>query len=91
MQKYICAAIDIGNTNTRISFKVRDEDEVIIEKWGKAVPHEAPTAALFDYDANFLAFGYEAESRYLEMISRSELCYFLKEFKVNLHQIQVSS
>ena len=92
MQKNICAAIDIGTTNTALAFKVRDENDVYIEKWGKSVPHKAPTSVLFDAspENRFLAFGYQAETQYLQMVHNNQPCFFFKDFKMDLHTKTVS-
>ncbi|CAG2217759.1 unnamed protein product [Mytilus edulis] len=88
-----CAAIDIGTTYTRVAFSSRDDSKrqaplisTMIWPGSKLLSFKAPTAVLLDSNQKFVAFGYEAENMYSELVAykEHEEYYYFHRFKMLL-------
>ncbi|XP_069129273.1 heat shock 70 kDa protein 12B-like [Argopecten irradians] len=99
--RLVVAAIDFGTTYSGYAFSFRGDyqkDPLKIELnqlWnsGSVVSEKTPTCLLLDPDKKFLAFGYEAENEYSQLIEDSEdddrmyeNYYYFRRFKMSLHQ-----
>ncbi|XP_069131145.1 heat shock 70 kDa protein 12B-like isoform X1 [Argopecten irradians] len=99
--RLVVAAIDFGTTYSGYAFSFRDDyqkDPLKIQlnqQWnsGSVVSEKTPTCLLLDPDKKFLAFGYEAENEYSQLIEDSEdddrmyeNYYYFRRFKMSLHQ-----
>lgn len=95
----IVAAIDFGTTYSGFAFSLPrfSESEVILQKW---VPNTAdksdaslktPTSLLLDDKNDFVAFGFDAEEKYKELVEdeKHEHFRFFKNFKMKLHREKV--
>lgn len=89
----IVAAIDFGTTFTGFAYSFRRSTlgEIFTSKWsGENVRVETdrtPTSVLLSPQREFVAFGYEAEDRYTEIIGSGEGndYYFFERFKMKLY------
>lgn len=93
----IVAALDFGTTYSGYAFSMRHEfkaDPMKIHanpvwKAGSRqfMSLKAPTCLLLDKDKEFLAFGYDAENQYAEVLLDGEKDdhYYFHRFKMNLH------
>lgn len=92
----IVAAIDFGTTYSGFAFSLprSSDSEVILQKW---VPNTAdksdaslktPTSLLLDDKNDFVAFGFDAEEKYKELVEdeKHEHFRFFKNFKMKLHR-----
>ena len=94
--KRIVAAIDFGTCNTRVCFARNTKDFKSLEffemdDW-KLAPHGrdmAPTSVLLDKKGDPLAYGFEAEDMFKNREEEDHF-YFFKNFKMELHDINVS-
>lgn len=68
---HFVAAIDIGTTYTEYAFSARkNPNSIYICDWRRSVrlyqpPHKAPTSVLLNQSKEFLAFGHDAENKYM--------------------------
>lgn len=96
----IVAAIDFGTTYSGFAFSLprSSDSEVILQKW---VPNTAdksdaslktPTSLLLDDKNDFVAFGFDAEEKYKDLVEdeRHEHFRFFKNFKMKLHREKLS-
>jgi hypothetical protein len=93
-KKLIVAAIDFGTTFSGYAFSFRDNwGKVLTNNWqgGSLISHKAPTVLLLNEDAEFVAFGYEAEDEYAKLTEDGdhEDHYLFQRFKMILHQDEV--
>ncbi|WAQ94605.1 HS12B-like protein, partial [Mya arenaria] len=88
----LVAAIDFGTTYSSWAFSFRHEYEsdptqISAKQWLEHESTKGPTTVLIKPDGRTLeAFGYEAETRYAELIDEEahESYYFFKRFKMKL-------
>lgn len=84
----VVAAIDFGTAFSAYAFSFledfnRDPFNISTNPWNKyADSYKIPTSVLFDAEKNFIAFGDEAEQKYLEL--KKTGCYFFQKFKMLL-------
>ncbi|CAC5408557.1 unnamed protein product [Mytilus coruscus] len=87
----ICAAIDIGTTYSSYAFSTRNDYKkeptnihTSIWKGSSLCSFKAPTAVLLDSDQEFVAFGYEAENKYSELVADGEHedYYYFRKLKM---------
>lgn len=78
----VVCAINIGSTYSGYAYAVVDDlNEVIISEWNTPshlpVSYKTPTSLLLDNFEGFVAFGYEADSKYAELVEDGyQLDYF---------------
>lgn len=78
----VVCAINIGSTYSGYAYAVVDDlNEVIISEWNTPshlpVSYKSPTSLLLDNFEEFVAFGYEADSKYAELVEDGyQLDYF---------------
>ena len=93
------AAIDFGTTYSGYAFSFKSTpDEVRMNKnWGASLGQQSlktPTCVLLNPQGEFVAFGFQAEKQYGEVLETDEYggswCLF-RHFKMVLHQEKVSS
>ncbi|XP_076117045.1 uncharacterized protein LOC143084876 isoform X2 [Mytilus galloprovincialis] len=91
----ISAAIEIGTTHSGYAFSTRNEFKmepttIHTNLWegSSLCSFKAPTAVLLDSDQEFVAFGYEAENMYSELVSDEEHedYYYFQKFEMLLHE-----
>lgn len=83
---YVCA-LDFGSTYSCFAFSsVNDVSEITVPACiaglsePRIVSYKIPTSLLLDHSKNFLAFGYEAESRYADFeLDGDHIDYFYRE------------
>lgn len=75
----VCAALDIGTTHSGYAYSTRNEYEkeptnihTNIWKGSSLCSFKAPTAVLLDSGQKLVAFGYEAENMYSELVADEE-------------------
>jgi hypothetical protein len=92
------AALDFGTTFSGYAFSMRHEFEAEPLKihcniWnaGALSSIKTPTCLLLDKEKKFVAFGYEAENQYADLVMDNEHddYYFFHRFKMNLHNNKV--
>uniref|UniRef100_A0A3Q2TV73 Uncharacterized protein n=1 Tax=Fundulus heteroclitus TaxID=8078 RepID=A0A3Q2TV73_FUNHE len=85
-------AIDFGTAFSGYAFNITpsgEESEIYLKRWGMEHGEDTPktpTCILFGENEEFLKFGYEAKSAYINM--RSEAAkkhYFFEDFKMKLY------
>jgi hypothetical protein len=101
-RKYLMvAALDFGTTFSGYAFSMRHEFE--LEPLNIHCSHiwnggawalsliKTPTCLLLDKEKKFVAFGYEAENQYADLVMDKEHddYYFFHRFKMNLHNNKV--
>lgn len=69
----LVCGINIGSTYSGYAYaEVKDVPEVIISEWNtpsnRSVSFKAPTSLLLNNFEEFVAFGYEADSKYAELV-----------------------
>ncbi|XP_061164053.1 heat shock 70 kDa protein 12B-like [Saccostrea echinata] len=88
------AAIDFGTTFSGYAFSMRDNPKKIqCPHWNAPstdlISHKTPTTVLLDGKKNFVAFGYEAETKYLELTEEKKQeannYYYFRRFKMMLY------
>ena len=101
-QKEVVAAIDFGTCNTRLAFgvqnaessKLSDIELVVMNDWRKApdvLMTMAPTTLLVDEKKEVAGYGWEAEDMFRTLPPADKKSYYLlKNFKMALHQKNVS-
>ncbi|XP_063415830.1 heat shock 70 kDa protein 12A-like [Mytilus trossulus] len=96
---YVCAAIDIGTTYSGYAFSSKDDysrepTNINTSYWPGSKLHslKAPTAILLDSHQKFVAFGYEAENMYSELVAEEEHedYYYFHSFKMLLHERRIT-
>ena len=93
-EKMIVAAIDFGPTSSRYAYSFKGSwSKVLISHWqdGSLISHKAPTVLLLNREAEFVAFGYEAEDQYAHLTENGthEEYYLFQRFQMILHQDEV--
>jgi hypothetical protein len=94
------AALDFGTTFSGYAFSMRHEFEAeplkihcnIWDGGARALSSiKTPTCLLLDKEKKFVAFGYEAENQYADLVMDKEHddYYFFHRFKMNLHNNKV--
>ncbi|XP_033731576.1 heat shock 70 kDa protein 12B-like, partial [Pecten maximus] len=90
------AAIDFGTTFSGFAFCTKSwynyhgGPRIHIHPWPAqtTMTGKAPTCVLLDSDQNFISFGYEANTQFVEGKYDSEYCYFFKHFKMKLYEMK---
>ena len=95
-KKLIVAAIDFGTTYSGYAFSFQNSwSKVLTNNWqgGSLISHKAPTVLLLNREAEFVAFGYEAEDQYAHLTENGthEEYYLFQRFKMILHQDEVNN
>lgn len=97
------AAIDFGTTYSGYAFSSKDDWgkeplKIITNNWNAGAKNllstKAPTTLLLNPDKSLRSFGYEAETKYAEMIEDEENFedhYYFHCFKMLLHSNKVSN
>lgn len=97
--KLFCAAIDFGTTYSGYAFSSKDDykkepTKINTNVWAgsKLLSLKAPTAVLMDSNQEFMAFGYEAENKYSELVAdgEHEEYYYFHRFKMLLHDRRIT-
>ena len=95
------AALDFGTTYSGYAFSMRHEFETeplkihcnhIWNAGARALSSmKTPTCLLLDKEKKFVAFGYDAENQYADLVMDKEHddYYFFHRFKMNLHNNKV--
>ena len=87
------AAIDFGTTYSGYAFSSKAEwVKVRTPKWaGNMMSFKAPTAVLLNSDQSFHSFGYEAETKYIELAGDKEHTdyFYFHRFKMTLKKEKV--
>ena len=95
----IVAAIDFGTCNTKMAFTFNPWIRggavrlVIMDSWDNAPPPAvtAPTTILIDHTGEVAAYGYDAEEKFRALpAAQAKVSYLFKNFKMALHQKEVS-
>lgn len=86
---FVCA-LDLGIMYSGYAYSTRvDPKDIFCPHWISSTActtHLIPTVILLDEKQNFLAFGYEAEEKYLELdAEEKKSCYFFQRFQMNLY------
>ncbi|XP_063415843.1 heat shock 70 kDa protein 12A-like [Mytilus trossulus] len=93
------AAIDLGTTYSGYAYSSKDDytkepTKIHTNVWtaSKLMSLKAPTAVLLDSSQAFVAFGYEAENMYSELVSEGEHedYYYFHNFKMLLHERRIT-
>ncbi|XP_060589159.1 heat shock 70 kDa protein 12A-like [Ruditapes philippinarum] len=91
----VVAAIDFGTTYTGFAYSFKkNPKQILTSKWTgenvRTVTDKAPTCVLLSPDQKFIAFGFEAEEKYKDMleenVERREEYFFFERFKMSLYQ-----
>ena len=96
----LVAAIDFGTTYSGYAFSTREDfkrepTRAYLKHWedptSHMVYHKTSTCVLFDKDKKFSKFGFEAETKYIDLImdKKHEPWYFFRHFKMTLYDKQV--
>ncbi|XP_078341045.1 heat shock 70 kDa protein 12A-like isoform X2 [Crassostrea virginica] len=97
----LVAAIDFGTTYSGYAFSIREDFEkeptkAYLKQWvdpgSSMIYNKTSTCILFDESVNFSKFGFEAESKYQDLIMDNEhkTWYFFRRFKMTLYDKQSS-
>ncbi|GLD68312.1 heat shock 70 kDa protein 12A-like protein [Lates japonicus] len=84
-------AIDFGTAYSGYAFSMTPRGEEIdpfLKRWGKELgldTPKTPTCILFNEEEEFLKFGYEAKTEYLNMRGKARKHYFFEAFKMALY------
>lgn len=100
--KLFVAAIDFGTTYSGYAFSTKSQPNSIYTcDWKKSslLSYKAPTSVLLNHNKEFLAFGYDAESRYMSSLENDsddddsgeekDAVYYFRRFKMALHNESV--
>jgi len=84
------AAIDFGTTYSGYAYSPKsDPSDIQICQWknDKFESSKTPTSVLLDLKKNFLAFGYEAEKKFINNAAKEKphVLYYFRHFKMILH------
>ena len=96
----LVAAIDFGTTYSGYAYSSREDFEkertkAYLKQWvdpgSSMMYNKTSTCILFDESVNFSKFGFEAESKYQDLIMDNEhkTWYFFRRFKMTLYDKQV--
>ena len=97
----LCAALEFGTTYSGYAFSGKSEFKTEplciscsnIWKAGNQniLSIKAPTCILLDKEKQFVAFGYDAENRYAELVmdEKQDDYYFFDRFTMSLHNNEV--
>ena len=93
----VVAALEIGTTNASLAFSFandfkRDPLRMSSFVWhSPGLPFKTPTCILLDKKKQCVAFGYDAENRYTELVMDEEQddYYFFDRFTMSLHNNEV--
>nr|XP_022296014.1 heat shock 70 kDa protein 12A-like isoform X2 [Crassostrea virginica] len=90
-QNLIVVAIDVGTTYSGYAFSFRNKpSEVTVVNWenhaNNGFSYKAPSVLLLNQTYQFVAFGYEAEKQYSDIITKepTDQYLFVKNFKTEL-------
>ena len=92
----IVAAIDFGTTFSGYAYSFADDKEKIYtnKNWGQTqgfLLHKTPTCLLLKPDGEFVAFGFEAVSKYNDLTEEeADEYYYFDRFKMKLYDNKVS-
>lgn len=91
-EKLFVCAIDFGTTYSGYAYSTRQNPiKIYCPHWHSGsttlISYKTPTTVLLDEQMNFLAFGYEAEKKYLELAEddASDDFYYFRRFKMILY------
>lgn len=93
LKLFVCA-IDFGTTYSGYASSTRqDVGDIFCPNWNSAstcttlISHKAPTTVLLDAKKNFIAFGFDAETKFLEFAEEEEAnnLYYFRRFKMILY------
>ena len=90
------AAIDFGTTFSGYAFSFKnDPDDVRMNKnWGAGLgfgSYKTPTCVLVDGRKKFVAFGYQAQSKFAALVEEDDQDHlYFDKFKMKLHNNKVS-
>lgn len=94
--KIVVVAIDVGTTYSGYAFSYRSSPkEVFVNNWishaGDGLSYKAPSSILLNKTYNFVAFGYDAEKKFSEIVQNrnKDNFFFVKDFKTQLANDQV--
>lgn len=84
------AAIDFGTTYSGYAYSTKSDPSAIETckwKYGQLESSKALTSVLLDRKKNFLAFGYEAEKKFVDNAGddKPDVLYYFRRFKMILH------
>ncbi|XP_060563863.1 heat shock 70 kDa protein 12A-like [Ruditapes philippinarum] len=91
----VVAAIDFGTTYTGFAYSFKsDSTKIVTSRWTgenvRTATEKAPTCVLLSPDKRFVAFGYEAEEKYKELLEEdaknADGHYFFERFKMKLYE-----
>ena len=95
----IVAALELGTTYSGLALSLRCKFEAeplsicCNTVWpngiGNIWSQKTPTCLLLDKEKKFVAFGYEAEHRYAELVMDKDDYYFFDRFTMSLHNNEV--
>ena len=94
----VVTALEFGTTNSGYAFSWRDEFErnrlnIYLHLWNyhSHASHKTPTCLLLDNKKHFVAFGYDAQNQYAELVMDEEQdeYYFFDRFTTSLHNNEV--
>ncbi|XP_056000850.1 heat shock 70 kDa protein 12B-like [Ostrea edulis] len=90
-EKLVVVAIDVGTAYSGYAFSFRSKpDEIYVNNWathaGEGFTPKTPSSILLDSVYNFVAFGYEAETKFSSLVTTEESLkyYFIKNFNQKL-------
>lgn len=94
-RKLIVTAIDFGTTYSGYAFSFRDDwSKIFTSVWqgGSRLFNKTPTVLLLNNKAEFVAFGFDAEDKYVHYteIGTDKDYYLFQRFKMILHQDKVN-
>ncbi|XP_063413737.1 heat shock 70 kDa protein 12A-like isoform X1 [Mytilus trossulus] len=100
--KLFVAAIDFGTTYSGYAFSTKSQPNSIYTcDWRRSslLSNKAPTSVLLNHKKEFLAFGYDAETKYMSYLENEsddedseeekEAVYYFRRFKMALHNQSV--
>ena len=94
-KKLLVTAIDFGTTYSGYAFSFRDDwSRISTSVWqgGSLRFNKTPTVLLLNNKAEFVAFGFDAEDKYVHYteIGTDKEYYLFQRFKMILHQDKVN-
>ena len=91
-RKLMVCAIDFGTTYSGYAYSMNnDPRKIFCDHWNSGtstlISYKTPTTVLLDAKQEFLAFGYEAERMYLDLVEEEEdnNLYYFRRFKMILY------
>ena len=92
MDETFIIAIDFGTAFSGYAYSIaakEKEIDPVLKKWGKGLgldTPKAPTCILFDEHEEFMYFGYEAKTEYIDVRGEeAKKLYFFENFKMALY------